>query len=300
MRVIQFGQYGAPDVLQIAERDTPVPGAGQVQVRVKAAGLNPADVKWRDGLFRDLMPLTLPHVVGYDVAGIVTALGPDVTRFKMGDRIVASVQSGYADFAVADQKACTLLPASFDFVLAAALPCAALTGVQLIEDGIRPQPGQIVLVTGATGAVGRFAVKAARDLGARVVAAVRPAYAGEALALGAEQIVPLGEPANEDLLFDHVADTVGGPDVAGLCRHVKPGGLIRTVATTPIDPTGLPSQPAFFGFHPDGDRLARIVRDVASGVIAMPVARRLPLTEAAEAHRLFERGGVGGKIVLEP
>jgi NADPH:quinone reductase-like Zn-dependent oxidoreductase len=97
-----------------------------------------------------------------------------------------------------------------------------------------------------------------------------------------------------------VADTVGGPAVAKLCRDVAPRGAIVTVSTTPIDPEGLPTPPTFFAYRPDGARLARIVDGVAKGLASMPVARRLPFTSAAEAHRLMEAGGLAGKIVLEP
>jgi NADPH:quinone reductase-like Zn-dependent oxidoreductase len=300
MRAVQFEEYGPAEVLHLVDVETPAAGPGQVQLRVAAAGVNPADFKWRAGLFQTMMPLTFPHVLGYDAAGTVTAVGPGVTRFKTGDRVVATVKSGYAEYAVTDEALCALLPEALDFAQGAALPCAALTGVQLVEQGICPEKGQTVLVTGATGSVGRFSVQAALALGAHVVAAVRPSYFDEARQLGANEVISIEDGDREGLAFDHVADTVGGPAVAKLCRHVAPGGVIATVATTPIDPEGLPTAPKFFGYNPNGARLARIVDDVASGVIPMPVARRLPLAEAAEAHRLMEAGGLRGKVILEP
>lgn len=300
MRAIQFDDYGPPSVLHLAEIDAPTAGHGQLQIRVAAAGVNPADFKWREGMFRNIHPVRLPHVVGYDVAGTVSALGSGVTSFKVGDRIVASVRFGYAEFAVAAASACAKVPDDFDLGLAAALPCAGLTGSQMIEEGVRPRKGQTVLITGATGAVGRLAVHAALGLGVRVVAAVRPSYFDAARQLGAQVVIPLEGDYTGNETFDHVADTVGGPAVANLCRHLVPGGSIITVSTTPIDPTGLPGTPTFFAYHPDGVRLEQIVKDVVSGTIAMPVAHRLPFASAAEAHRLMEAGGVGGKIILEP
>jgi NADPH:quinone reductase-like Zn-dependent oxidoreductase len=284
----------------VTERETPQPGPSQVQLRVAAASVNPADFKWRMGMFQQWMPLNLPHVLGYDVAGTVTAVGSEASQFKVGDRIVANVQGGYAEFAVAEVAATALIPDGLDFAQAAALPCAALTGVELVEEGIRPQAGQTVLVTGATGAVGRFALKAAVDLGAKVVAAVRPAYFDEAKALGAAEVIVLDGDVPAGMAFDHVADTVGGADVAKLSRSLKAGGLLLSVGTTPIPPEGLPATPTAFYYHPDGARLAKVAADVASGVITMPVAKRLPLTEAAEAHRLMEAGGLRGKLILEP
>lgn len=300
MRVIQFDKYGPPDVLHLAEADTPIPGSGQLQLRVGAVGVNPADFKWREGMFRERVPLQLPHVVGYDVAGIVSAVGPGVSSIRVSDRIVASVRAGYAEFAIADEKACALVPDSLDLDAAASLPCAALTGVQMIEDAVKPRKGQSVLITGATGGVGRFALHAALALGAHVVAAVRPTYFDEARRLGADEVISLEGASGAKLSFDHVADTVGGPAVAALCRYLAQGGLIITVSTTPIDPSGLSTTPTFFAYHPDGARLGRIIKQVIAGEISMPIARRLPLASAAEAHRLMQTGGLGGKIILKP
>ncbi len=299
MRVMQFNEYGGPEVLHLAEADVPLPGAGQIQIQVAAIGVNPADFKWRQGMFRERVTLRLPHVVGYDVAGIVSAIGPGVTSFQVKDRVAATLRAAYAEFAVADTKACARLPQDFDFVTAASLPCAALTGVQMIEEGVSPRQAQTLLLTGATGAVGRFALQAALKLGAHVVAAVRPKYFDEALRLGAHETIDL-EDGHPHLCFDHVADTVGGPAVARLCRQLVPGGSIMTVATTAIDPAGLPATPTFFAYRADGSRLERILQQVAAGELEMPIAERLPLTSAAVAHSLMEQGGLRGKIILEP
>ena len=268
---------------------------------VAATSVNPADFKWRSGALSKFRELKFPHVVGYDVAGTVTAAGPGVTAFKIGDRVAAShMDSGYAEMAVADVTSCAHVPAGVDFATAAALPCAALTGVQMIEDCIKPQKGQTVLVTGATGAVGRFALFAALAAGARVVAAVRPIYFDEARKLGAHEVMALEGDDKPGLSFDHVADTVGGPAVAALCKHTASTGVICLVSTTPVDPTGLPSVPKFYPYHHDGARLEKIIGDVAAGKVTMPIARRLPLASAAEAHRLMEDGGLRGKVILEP
>lgn len=300
MRAIQFDAYGPPEVLHVAEVERPVPGPGQLLLKVVAAGVNPADHKWRSGFLHFMMPLTFPHIVGYDVAGTVAALGPDVGGFRPGDRIVASVNAGYAEYAVADASACALLPADFPFDQAAAFPCPALTGVQVIERGMRPEKGQRVLITGATGGVGRFAVQAALGLGAHVTAAVRPAYFDLARAFGAHEVVSIEDDGNGGFRFDHAADTIGGPAATRWCRHVAPGGKILTVANAPLDEAVLASPVEFFTYRHDGARLARIVESVASGAMPMPVARRLPFEQAAEAHRLMEAGGIGGRIILAP
>jgi len=298
VKAIQFDRHGPPEVLKLIELDPPVAGPHQIQLRVIAAGVNPADFKWRNGFNLRYFPLPLPHVPGYDVAGEVSSVGADVAGFAVGDRVVATVGGAYAEYAVADARACALIPDAVDFVQAAALPCPALTGVEMVEEGIVPAAGETILVTGATGGVGRFAANAARRLGARVIAAVRDEYADEARSLGFREVISFADTPPDSVVFDHVADTVGGEDVARLCRNVAPGGRIITVATTPIDPAGLPAVPQIFGYHPDGARLAQILDDIEMGRISMPVALTLPLSSAAEAHRKMEEGGLGGRLVL--
>jgi NADPH:quinone reductase-like Zn-dependent oxidoreductase len=307
MRAMQFAEFGPPEVLQLTEVPKPAPTPGMVVLRVRASGINPADYKWRSGWVNASvpdMPVRLPQIPGYDVAGTVEAVGEGVTGIAIGDRIVAMLdhvgKSGYAEFAAVLADHAVPIPDAMDFVTAAALPCAGLTGVQLIEDFIKPTAGQTILVTGAVGSCGRFAVYAAIGLGARVVAAVRASAAAEAKALGASEVIVLGEEDWTAAPFDHVADTVGGKEVAKLCRHVRPGGSIGTVATTPIDPQGLPSAPSFFAVHNDPARLSALARDVAAGKLLVPIAKILPLEAAAQAHRLLEAGGVGGKLILQP
>lgn len=304
IRAVQFSEYGSTDVLHVAEMEAPQPGARQVRVKVAAAAVNPADYKWRGGMFREMAPIEMPHVLGYDIAGTVEALGEGVDGFAVGERVFAMLdpflKGGYAELAVADVAGLAKVPAGLDLDVAASLPTASLTGMQMIEEHVRPQPGQTVLVTGAVGAVGRFAVHAAVALGARVVAAVRASQCELALSLGAAEAIVLGEAAPAGMSFDHVADTVGGDDVAALCRLLRPGGLIRTAATTPIDPQGLSATPTFFAVRPDGAGLARIGALVADGTVTVAPARALPLADAAEAHRLVEAGGLGEKIILHP
>jgi NADPH:quinone reductase-like Zn-dependent oxidoreductase len=304
MRVVQFADYGPPDVLQLAEVATPDPRPGQVRIHVTASAVNPADYNWRSGMFREFLSVPLPHVLGYDVAGTVDALGEGVTGFQPGDRVVclldAMRKGGYAEYAVAEAAHVAKVAEGLSLELAATLPTAGLTGVQQILERVRPQPGETVLVTGAVGAVGRIALQTARQLGVRVVAAVRAQQRDLAVSLGASDVIVLGEATAPGLQFDHVADTVGGEQVAALCRLLKPGGRIITVATTPIDPQGLAAKPEFIAVHPDGPQLAALGEQVANGAISVAAPRILPLAEAAQAHRLVEAGGLGEKIVLRP
>jgi NADPH:quinone reductase-like Zn-dependent oxidoreductase len=305
MRAVQYDNYGGPEVLYLADIPTPAPGPGQLQVRVKAASVNPADAKWRSGMFKDWMPINLPHIPGYDIAGTVEAVGAGVTDFKPGDRITGLMgnltHGAYAEVTVLDAASCAKLPDKIDFALGASLPVAALTAAQMIEEHIKPAKGETILVTGALGAVGRFLVHIALAHGAKVIAAVRPQHADEAKKLGASATIPLDGNAH-GVTFDHVADTIGGPLVAALCKQIKAGKYICTAATDPIDPTGLAVAPVMVMLHPDGPRLAQIAKEVAAGAVTLPIARRMPLTaaNAQEAQILQAKGGQGGKIILEP
>ena len=303
MRAIQMSEYGAPEVLRLVEAPTPEPGPGQVRVRTAAVGVNPADFKWRAGWFKERLPLTFPHIPGYDGAGVVDALGAGAQDLAVGDRVVFMMppvaQGAYAEYVVMPTATAAPIPSNLDFATAAALPTPGLTGVQLIEDHIAPAPRDIVLITGAVGGVGRFSVRAAKLLGARVVAAVRARQVEEARALGADEVIVLGEEDWSGPLFDHVADTVGGPEVAKLCLRMKPGGRLCTVSTTPIDPAGLPAEPLFIAVRQDRAKLSQLAQWAASGELPVPVARRMPLAQAPEAQRLMEAGGQNGKIVLE-
>jgi NADPH2:quinone reductase len=304
MRAIVFDQYGGPEVLKLVETSDPVAEPDQILVKVAAAAVNPADYKWRSGMFAQMVPLQLPHIVGYDVAGTVIAVGSGVSGFAVGDRVTALLNAitkgGYAEKVAIDAAIVAKIPEGLEFARAAAVPCAMLTGAQAIDEGLQPGPGQTVLVTGATGAVGLVAMLTAIRLGARVVAAVRGRYAAEARTRGAAATISLGEEDWSGEPFDHVFDTVGGAEVAKLCRHIKPGGKILTAATTPIDPASLSAQPQFFAVHSDGPRLRSLLDDVAAGRIPVTVVRRLPLSQAAEGQRLVEAGGLNGKVILEP
>ncbi|MBV9996120.1 MAG: NADP-dependent oxidoreductase [Caulobacteraceae bacterium] len=302
MRVMQFADYGPPEVLQIAERPTPAPGPGEALIRVAAIGVNPADYKWRSGVIRHVMALSLPWVVGYDVAGEVAQVGAGVSALRPGDRVAVQLgprMGAYAEAVVADAASCAKLPDALDFERAAAIPTPGLTGVQLIEEHVRPAPGETVLITGAVGAVGRFAVFAALAAKARVVAAVRASQIETALAIGAERAIALESPAPAELAVDHLADALGGPAVGPLCRLVRPGGRIISVVG-PINGQDRATPAELVRVRSDGESLRALAEAVANGAVSIPIAGRLPLASAAEAHRRLEAGHVGGKLILSP
>lgn len=302
MRVTRIYEHGGPDMLRYEEADRPEPGPGEILIRVMRAGVNPADHKHRSGMFKDFVPYVFPKTLGYDVAGTVEALGAGVDAPTQGTRVFALLDpfaaGGYAQYVVTQAAGVAVMPEGMDFDTAAAMPCPGLTGTQMVEDQLKPKAGDLILVTGATGMVGRFAVRALLAAGAQVVAAVRPAYAEEARQAGAHVVVPLDGSAWTGAPFDGVIDTVGGPASTALAAATRPGGRILTAATDPLDAKKLPTAPEFIAVHPDGARLARLGEDVVAGRISVPIKARFPLAEAAKAHEAIEAGGINGKIVL--
>lgn len=296
MKAIVIHRHGGPDVLELADMQRPIPGPGELLIRVEAIGVNPADSKWRAGMLAAVAPLHFPYVPGYDVAGIVeTGYG-----FAPGTRVVAMLDNlkggAYAAYAIAMADTVAVVPDDMDFRTAAALPTPGMTGVQMVDEHAQPMTGETVVITGATGAVGRFALFAAKRRGAKVIAAVREKHVRAAIDLGADLAVVLDQPDTVGDV-DHLLDTVGGPMIASWCQKVRPGGKILTVATDPIPCKDLTAFPTFVAVHPDRDELARIGEDVAAGRIMLAPLYAMSLDQAAQAHGLLAGGHVG-KIVL--
>lgn len=298
MRAVILPAYGSASALVLGDMPEPNPGPGEIKVRVAAAGLNPIDWKQRSGLFHKYMPLQLPTILGRDVSGQVVAVGEGVTSPAVGARVCGLTWRTYAEFVVAPVSAWAELPAGMDLVDAAALPLALLTGAQLV-DATELREGDEVLVTGATGAVGRVAVHLAKARGAIVHAGVRARHAAEAAKLGAQAVVALDDARQLQKLpqLDALADTVGGETTQALLPKLKAGGRIGTIVGEPPGAKERGLQVRAFFTVADGPRLAALVAEVAAGKLTIPIARRMPLAQAAQAHAVAELGG-GGKVLL--
>lgn len=298
MKAILIDDYGDAGRLHLGEAPMPAIGPDDVLVRVAASAVNPADWKWRAGMFERTTRFDFPHILGYDVAGTVVG----GTALAEGTRVVVMLdpirQGGYAEYVAGAPNRTAVLPDHLDFARAAAIPTAGLTGAQLVEESLDVPAGARLLVTGATGAVGRFVVHAAKARGAIVIGAVRASARAEALAMGVDEVIGFDDETAAPV--DIVADTVGGAVSAALFRRIAAHAVIHTVATDPIPAEGLAAPPLFFAVHADADRLAMLARAVADGALAVPIARAMPFAEAAEAHRLAEAGGLGGKVILTP
>jgi len=301
MKAIVVHQYGGPEVLKFEEYPDPVPGTGEVLVRVAAASVNPIDCKRRAGLTKDFYPMQFPGLIGIDMAGTVIEIGPGVQGFSVGDRVFAMADNAYAELCVVKADVLAKVPEGLDLIQAAALPLVTVTGNQLLSaTGIKA--GQKVLVVGAAGNVGRSAVFTAKQHGAIVIAGVLKRQMDEAITVGADQVVATDDDdaiANLPLL-DAVADTVGRISAEKLIAKVKSEGVFTSVVAAPQNAAQYPAVKVVFVFsHFDRKTLEFMAEAVRDGKLVIPIGERLPLSEAAEAQAATEKGGIG-KILLLP
>ncbi len=304
MRVVQVQKIGGPDGLQVVEQPDPVAGPGQVVVRVAAATLNPADVAAREGEVPG-PPVSPPFTTGWDLAGTVEAVGAGVTDWRPGDRVAGMIPwylthgaiAAHAELVPVEPDWLVPVPDGLDYATAATVPLNALTALQALELAALPA-GSSVLITGASGGVGSFAVQLAVGAGYDVTAVAGRGAEDWLRELGAQRVLPRETNLATLAPVLNVLDLVPlGPPAAGL---VADGGVLITLRPTPlIDPRRRIRQQVLL-VRPDRGALAELIQEVAAGRLRTRVAGTMPLTEVAEAHRLVEAGGLPGKIVLIP
>ncbi|OAR26753.1 NADPH:quinone reductase [Streptomyces sp. ERV7] len=309
MRAVSQDRAGGPDVLKVVETARPEPGRGEILVRVHAAGVNPADWKTRErGMFAT--GATPPFTLGFDVAGVVAAVGAGVTLFGPGDEVFGMPRfpypaGAYAEYVTAPARHFAPRPRGLDHIRAAALPLAALTAWQALVDTARVQPGQRVLIHAAAGGVGHLAVQIAKARGAYVIATASAAKHELLRTLGADEVVDY---RTQDVAatvhdVDVVLDGIGGANWSRSLRTLRPGGTL--VSILPLDDT-FPAARAeaagvravFMLVEPDQQGLREIGALVDDGRLRVIVDAVFPLERAAEAHESGETGRTTGKIVL--
>jgi NADPH:quinone reductase-like Zn-dependent oxidoreductase len=305
MKAVVLNEYGGPDKLKF-EDDVPDPltGGNTVLIAAAAASVNPIDWKLRSGSAQQRFPLSFPVILGRDVSGIVRQVGSNVKHFKPGDRVLALTNKTYAELVAVDDSDVTHLPDGVDLVDAAAIPLISLTGDQLVRVATNVQKGQVVLITGALGSVGRAAVHTAKKIGAQVIAGVRSKELEAARSLGVSGVLAIDDDkAIENFpLVDAIADTVGGDTAAKLIARVKPNGTFGYASVFPENaaaknPTVKVTR---VGAKPDPSKVREFADDVRDGKFILPIGARMPLKDAAEAHVLGEKGGIGKIILLAP
>lgn len=309
MKAVRYHQYGDSGVLSWEDAPRPVPGAGQVLVQVAGASFNPVDVGLRMGVLRDVYPLTFPHVPGLDVAGTIVEVGAGVARWQVGDTVVAPLSlneaGAMAEYALAPAGALAAAPRTVDLADAAALPMVALTARQALFEHGGLTAGQTILVNGAGGAVGGYAVQFAARAGAVVTATASARSADRVRRHGADRVVdytatPVTEAVAER--FDVVLNLVrtSPEETAALAGLVADGGTFLSTTTPVPENTGRGVRVAQVYVRGDGAQLADLVARVDAGELHIDVAARRPMTEVAAVHDEALRGELAGKTVLLP
>ena len=302
MRAAVLHEYGGPEKLKF-ENNFPEPqmSGDTVLIATAAASVNPIDWKVRSGARKKDFPLSFPAILGRDVSGVVRAVGANVKHFKPGDRVLAFSNSTYAELVAVNDSDVTHLPDGVDLADAAAIPLISLTGDQLVRVATNVKKGQVVLITGALGSVGRAAVHTAKKIGAQVIAGVRGKDLDGARSLGVSDLLAIDDDKaiEKFRLVDAIADTVGGDVAAKLIAKVKQNGFFGYASMLPESAAALNStvKIARVGARPDASKVREFADDMRDGKFVLPIGRRMPLRDAAEAHVLGEKGGIG-KIIL--
>lgn len=309
MKAVRFHETGSADVLHYEDAERPTPGRGEVLIEIAGSAFNPADGGMRGGFLP--IPVTLPHTPGYDVSGTIIELGEGVTDRSIGEEVVGFISmsgdGGAAEYAVAAADALVAAPTTIPLADSAGLPSVALTAAQALFEAGGLQAGQRVLINGAGGPVGGYAVQFAARAGAHVIATASPRSAGMVSANGADEIIDhtrvsvidsVAEPVDMLLNLAPITETA----FAEMATLVRNGGVV--VSTTPMVQTPEDTQRDIRAVtvyvHPDTDALAEFVRLIDAGDLRVDIAERVPLSELPELHRRADAGEVRGKIVVIP
>lgn len=308
MKALQMKQYGGTDVLELNQNVAkPVAGKGQVLIEVHAASINPIDWKIRAGYLKEHLPLTMPATLGGDVAGVVA--GESVSGLNVGDRVYgyASLVSGgsgsFAEFVAAAIPTVAPAPQKVNFIQTAALPLVGASAVQAIEQHIKLQRGQRILIHGGAGGIGSVAIQVAKTIGAYVATTAMADDKAFVQELGADQVIDYKKEAFEEKLtnFDAVLDTVGGDTTDKSFKVLKKGGTLVSMLGQP-NPT-LTKQYGVTAIgqmtHVTTEVLKRLAQLVDSGAIKIHVDQVFTLDQAKQGFQLLEEGHARGKVVLE-
>jgi len=302
-RALVLTEYGGARALKLAAVAAPVPGPGQVVVRVHAAGLNALDWKLREGYVRQAFPLQLPAVLGIELAGVVAAAGADVTRLRVGDRVMGPLGGlgAYAELVAVKEANLALVPPSMSMTAAASLPLAAVAAWSSLHLAGPVHGGQRILIHGAAGGLGGFAVQYARQAGAVIYATARSSHVDYVRSLGADHVIAYDRQRFEDEVrdIDLVLDYAGGDVVARSWAVLAGHGAIVSAATpdivasTPAGRRGL-----WFQNTPDTARLQAVADDVVHGRLQSKVAAVVRFDDLPAAIERQRTGSTLGKTVV--
>lgn len=310
MKAVQINSYGGAEVLEINE-NAPKPNLSknQVLVEVHGASINPIDYKIRAGFLKEMVPLQFPATMGGDFAGIIIGLGEGGTGLKAGDEVFGSAivlnggSGAFAQILAANIGNTALKPKDVDFVQAAALPLVGASAIQALEEHIKLQNGQKILITGGAGGIGTIAIQLAKSLGAYVATTVGSKDIEYVRSLGADEVIDYSAQAFEQVLvdYDSVFDTVGGETSDKSFQVLKKGGVIVSMLGAPNAELAEQYGAVAIGQNTDTntETLNRLAELVMNGKIKVQVDKVFPLEEAKEAFKHLEEGHPQGKVVLQ-
>ena len=295
----QYHAYGGPEVLKLESLPLPEPGEGEVLIKVSFAGVNPIDWKLRSGAYHAFMPVTFPARPGIDVSGVIEEVGPGVTTWKKGQAVLGTARGSYAEFALAKAADVIAKPEGLSFENAASLPVGALTAWQLVEEaGV--SSGQRVLVQGAAGGVGLFALQFAKLRGARMVGSASAANLAFVKALGAGEVLDYSKGPLAVKNLDVVIDTVGGAALDGAYSLLKKGGVLVTPAGQPSAEKAKAAGITAKGVNRGPITVLAVIADlVAAKKVVTEIQKVFPLDQASQAQALSQGGHGRGRILLK-
>ncbi|WP_027007861.1 NADP-dependent oxidoreductase [Conexibacter woesei] len=311
MKAVRFHEYGDADVLRYEDVELPVPGAGEVRIRVAASAFNPVDDGIRGGYLQGPFPVTLPHTPGIEVSGTVDAVGEGVANVAVGDAVVGflpmTAPGAAAEYVIAPAEGLAAAPAKVPLADAAALPMVALTAWQALFDDAGLQAGQRVLINGAGGAVGGYAVQLAKHVHALVIATASPRSADRLRAAGADEVIDHTNNAVADAVAEPVdvllnLARIAPEELEAMAALVRDGGVVvntvPTIATPTDEARGVRGIGVFV--RSDAAQLSHLVELVDRGVLSIGVDERLPLAELPAVHARAAAGELRGKVILLP
>jgi NADPH:quinone reductase-like Zn-dependent oxidoreductase len=319
MKAIVYRAYGSPEVLRCEDVEKPVPGDDEVLIRIRAAAANPMDYHFLSGAYiiRPMTGLRRPKPTrpGADLAGEVEAVGRSVTRFRPGDAVFGGVRGAFAEYVCAPENRLALKPANLTFEQAAAVPVAGLTALQGLRDRGRVQPGQKVLINGASGGVGTFAVQIAKSFGAEVTGVCSTRNVDLVRSIGADHVIDYTRndftrsAERYDLIFDSVGNRplsahrrVMTPRAIFVAAGVRPGGgwigplpyLIKLLVSARF----VSQKVVFFIARVSTEELVALKQLIEANKVTPVIDRRYSLSEAPEAIRYLKEGHTRGKVVI--
>jgi NADPH:quinone reductase len=313
IKAVCIHEFGEADVLQYENVERPEPQAGEVLVRVRAAGINPMDYWARKFPLPGITAGHLPYILGWDISGEVVALGEGVTQFEVGDEVYGMPRfpgeaKGHSEYVAAPVVDLARKPHKLTHQEAAGIPLAALTAWQALFDTAHLQAGQTVLITGGAGGVGHYAIQLAKAHGARVITTTSTRNGEFVCELGADIVIDytrqtLTDGVTEEI--DVVLDTIGEDVLRNAFKVVKRGGWIVSLpAHLGVKALGEQLAPHYgvrfelIAVHPSGEQMAAMARLADNGQFKTHIDAVFALQDAAQAHRLIEGGHVRGKLVL--